>query len=69
LVAPNNALRHNGVSCVAACQVVEPPDEWDYTLLFSQLKAELMSSQGGDGHVVSGSATAARARDGSAAGE
>jgi hypothetical protein len=29
-------------------QVVEPPDVWDYDLLFSQLKAELQA-EGGPG--------------------
>jgi hypothetical protein len=27
-------------------QVVEPPDVWDYSMLFSQLKAELQNEMG-----------------------
>jgi hypothetical protein len=30
----------------AYAQVVEPPDVWDYSMLFSQLKAELQNEMG-----------------------
>lgn len=42
--------------CCPIMQVVEPPDVWDYSMLFSQLKAELQNEMD---HTADGSTSGA----------